>query len=438
MPFDLDRFPYLRGIIRETYQNRVTFKASEIGAHDTNWSKEFELFYNKQPNSKPYVERIFLREDKPRGKTIGFVNLRPISDASHVSETYLTPPESLSEENGVYITCMDEFNEYGHEIECVPYVMPDSIFGMCIHASIWICLKILENQQMIENCLSIPEIQTYATGRPYTDKQGLLFVQATRILRMCRTSAFYVNNKVRPYLSDEQMLMELYAYIESGLPVILGVDTGDLPWWLRTRNEFHSIVAIGYTKEGNETTGFVFHDESAYPYKVLTTDQLLSTWHHKNQTAPNRFTRELLVAVPPQVSLQFTEAYQQFEEMLSELRNREIISERTDGFHFRPMLTTSMDVFFETGRNALFFLALREAHFPRHVWVFHLFDVNDDGRDLEQSEGFYVRDASRETEFRFVYIKETRKAIYQIDEEKIYERGFKRGTTTPKKRRQRL
>jgi len=63
----------------------------------------------------------------------------------------------------------------------------------------------------------------------------------------------------------------IYAYIESGIPVILGVErAGDLPWWDDTINEGHALVRIGHTLSNNgDVTGFIVHDVSKYPYQVL-------------------------------------------------------------------------------------------------------------------------------------------------------------------------
>ncbi len=360
MPIDLSAYPFLSRILDETYHNQIAYSYHEDGAHDANWLREYDLFYNRQPNSTPYVRRI------------SFTDLRPVTDASEVSETYLTPPRQLTPSNGVYLKCLGRHREYGRVVTCTPYIMPDSIFGMCIHGSIWISLKILENAGMIEKALTIPEIQTLARGHPYTDKEGLLFKQAARLLRMCRTHAFYVETQA-PDLDDNAMLMELYSYVESSLPVIIGVDTRKLPWWATSREEgYHSIVAIGHTMSGNDVDGFVFHDESALPYQVLGMDDLLEAWH----SFPDSQVRELLVAVPPQVKLPFTRAYQQFEQMLSILRDREIAEVEADGIRIRPMLVRAWQLMMATPDNRSLVRAFEEMHTDprRYLWAIYMFD----------------------------------------------------------------
>lgn len=419
MPFDLEQYPYLKKILEKTYRGEIVYRDTVDGAHDSNWVKEYELFYSKQPNSTPYVKRLRFKVNEKRGRKAGFVNIRPITDASEVSETFLIPPKSLNPQNGAYIKCSEEYEDYGEKVECTPYIMPETIFGMCIHASIWICLKILEKMDMIERALCVPEIQNLASGNPYADKQGLIFVQAARLLRMCRTSSFYIINKERPYLTDPEMLTELYAYVESCLPVIIGVDIADLEWWETNRHGYHSIVAIGHTMEGNQVNGFIFHDESVLPYQVMKNDALLDAWHKPGHREARNYVREMLVAVPPEVSLPFHETYHQFEQILLTLREKQIISETAESLIIRPMLEHSAMLFFKT-RNRLLYRALRESNFPSYVWVFYVFDADTERKNVEKAKGFFVRDATAGTELRFFYLKDEKRAVYQVQEGKVY------------------
>jgi len=426
LPLDLDQYPYLKRILEKVYRNNVTYKTSVKGAYDANWVKEYELFYNTQLNSTPYVLRVFFKEKK-KGK-IGFVHIRPVTDGSELAETYLSPPEEISEDGEAYLTCLDKYNEYGEKIECVPYIMPETIFGMCIHASIWICLKILERKGVIEKALCIPEIQKLVTGSPFADQQGMLFVQATRLIRMCRASAFYIiNREKQPYLTDNQMLMELYSYVESGFPVIIGVDIADLKWWETSRHGYHSIVAIGHTMKGNKIDGFIFHDESALPYQKLTNDELLNAWHvpPKPQSRRNYKIREMLVAVPPQVSIPFYKVYPQFETIMSVLRKRGITTENMEDIVIRPMLKNTEDFMVEqiTKNRPLVPMLLRalaEANFPDYLWIFYMYDVDADRKDYRNVKGIFLRDASGQTELRFLYLRDEKQAIYQVKKDRVY------------------
>ena len=275
MPIDLSQYPTLNSILEEIYPNELEYKTHQDGAFDSNWIREYELFYSKQNNSAPYVRRIFFKTKEHRGRFAGFVDIRPVTDGSEVCETYLIPPKSLRDDKKAYMKCLSKYSQYGKIISCTPYIMPDCTFGMCMQTSIWICLKILEG--LVEKPLTIPEIQSLAQGSPFADSEGLDFAKTARIFRMSKAMALYKNNCQGVHLKDNQMLNELYAYVESNLPVIVGVDTRDLSWWAGATEPggYHSLVAIGHTMEENKVDGFIVHDESALPYATLKNEALL-------------------------------------------------------------------------------------------------------------------------------------------------------------------
>ncbi|MDR1993488.1 MAG: hypothetical protein LBQ98_08385 [Nitrososphaerota archaeon] len=319
------------------------------------------------------------------------------------------------------VTCMGKYNAYGQEVvECVPFIKPDGIFGMCIHASIWICLKVLENRHIIAKCMgfSIPEIQNLATGCLYNDAQGLKFVQASRLLRMCRTAAVYINNKEANF-TDNKMIKQIYAYVAAKLPVIIGVDTSKLKWWKTGAPSYHTLVVIGYTMTNGTIDGFIVHDESALPYQVMTIDELKNAWYepkeqkdgHENiqkELQRDACTRELLVAVPREVSLPFHEVNNVSKILFSEMYERKIIDHKIDTSKISPMLVRSRSLYVETNIKCLH-SALVEADFPKYVWGIWFKDKNN------QTTGLYVRDATMQTDFMFSYVVEKEMAIYRLD-----------------------
>ncbi|MFH0897653.1 MAG: hypothetical protein V1850_06380 [Candidatus Bathyarchaeota archaeon] len=436
MQIDPNTYPFLSEIVIHVYQNQLEISEIVNGAHDSNWSKEFELFYNRQPKSSPYVKRLFLKKIGTSRRTgkVGYVDIRPITDGSEVSEAYLNPPDNISTSNSVYPKCVDSYNEFGESIRCTPYIMPDTIFGMCIHASVWICLKILERKKMIAQSLTIPEIQELVAGNPYTDKQGLLFVQTARLLRMCRTQAFYIISS-EAGLNDEQMLTELYAYVESGLPVILGVDTAMLPWWIPGNHGYHSIVAIGHTMSNNEIDGFIFHDESRLPYQVLKKTDLINAWNIPYEGENQNYERELLVAVPPEVVLPFFLVFQEFRQFISSLRNRNVFSETLNDLSIQPILMVADDLvhFAFESDNVSFFDALSDAGTfgveKGYFWVIFLFESGSNRTEKKNAKAFFIRDATQKNDFRLICLQREKDIVYQINGKFYRRRGRSRRRT---------
>jgi len=303
---DIAQFGFLNKINRITYSNKLRITGKPVdGAHDCNWAKEHELFYHVRPKSKPFVKRVFLSE----GRTpAGFVHLRPISDHSEVSECYLKPPKGMNSGNRCYVKCMRHYDTYGEAIDCVPFIMPESTCGMCAQGSTWICLKVLENlSKKSVKSRDIPYIQNMGAGRPFADRQGLSFVSIARLFRMCDCNAFYTTNSSDnggEGLSDDAMLDSIYSYVESGLPVVVGVEVADLKWW-ENQSGYHSIVVIGHTMDDKSVDGFIVHDESVAPYLLISMGDFKKAFHHPfdKDDSKKHPIREFVAAVPPQVEL---------------------------------------------------------------------------------------------------------------------------------------
>ncbi|MDR2719922.1 MAG: hypothetical protein LBC03_03860 [Nitrososphaerota archaeon] len=421
---NISKHAFLQKIVTGTYQDEIECVKKVEGACDTNWNHEYDFFYKKQINSKPYVTRcLFSFKGKGKRQKAGFVNIRPISDGSEVAETYLCPPKKLTSPYDAYIKCMGEYNVYGETVKCVPFIMPDCIFGMCAHASIWICLSILENRGLISEVPTIPEIQKLATGQPYNDEQGLLFRQASRLLRLCRISVLYVDNKE---FNDKAMIDQLYAYVESKFPVIIGVDSACLNWWKKdNKSEYHTLVVIGHTMKDNKPNGFIVHDESVLPYQVIENAELMSAWHqpmtremenyHKenpSEEPSNAVVREFLVAVPPEVSLSYYDVSSEYDRVMHKLCDNGKLIDQQDVANFtsRPVLMPIEELWAELQINWLI-STLSDANFPKYVWVIYF---NDKNNSMDKPHGFFVRDATKQTDYFFIYVFKKKEGIYHL------------------------
>jgi len=437
--FDIhEEAPHLDKILEKVYSGSLKLSRIVEGAHDINWTKEHELFYSEQPKSQPFVKRLFFKDGK---KPYGFVHLRPVSDCSKVTETYLIPPKEMNNNKTHYIKCLSGFEEYGEHVECVPFIMPETILGMCAHGSIWICLKILENRKIGKTgSCNIPFIQTLASGRPFADLEGLFFVQIARLLRMCNCNSFYTINKDHN-LSDDNMLFTLYSYVESGLPVIIGVDVKDLKWWNRTESGYHSIVVIGHTMDNGSVNGFIVHDESMYPYQILTNDELLEAFHTTSEM-PDKI-REFVVAVPPEVVLSFEIALKEFYGFCKTLDKLHLIEWENNKIEsIRPMLVSSEEflslIFSEASiKNhednidlLIQIMRLRESR--TYLWV--IFFYQSAIERLEQRNvGFYLRDSTLESDLQLIFLKEEKKILYYLKGQLFDIKYDKKGTPRKKK-----
>ena len=129
LTFDTSGTPYLKMILEDVYSGKARISRVVRGSLDQNWHREWDHFYRKQL-SPPWTTRLRLRCDD---RFLGFCHVRPASDGSRVSETYLAPPPEQTEQNGYYLKCLVQATEYGEEpIDCVPFIMPEGNLGVCI------------------------------------------------------------------------------------------------------------------------------------------------------------------------------------------------------------------------------------------------------------------------------------------------------------------
>ncbi|MCS4541696.1 MAG: hypothetical protein HY929_05170 [Euryarchaeota archaeon] len=404
------------------------------GVLDLNWLEEHKLLYQKIPGAYPYAKRLLLSGQN--GQPWGIVNLRAINPVdpidhrkrhSNISETYLKPPNQMNEGNYNYITCLNTYDAYGQKVKCVPFIMPNPDFGMCAQASVWICLKILEGKSRgAVPSKTIPEIQHLATGYHFSDARGLLFSHIRRLIKMNNCNSFYYNNKLMD-LSDDEMVNIIYAYVESGLPVIIGIDVSRVKWWDNHPTGYHSVVLIGHTIDGDtgKVNGFILHDESKYPYLTITSDELLNAWGHKKDSTNSQVIREAVVGVPPVVQVGYENALK-WRYLLDSLHLGGLI--KTNQFPIRPFLLSYTDVnilfkefeFSNTNFKKLFYQYFSKI--PPKAWMWLLIlHVHEKQRLQNEFEGLILSDATENDNLLFLAVEEKIIIYLSSDDNKYYQ-----------------
>lgn len=280
--FSLDEFnpPELKKIVKsipEKYREKV-IKAIQGFA-------EVEL-----PQS---IERILIYSGKAYN---GFIDVTPLGNIDNV---LLKPPLWMKSPQ-YWVTCKKQFTpekilrpEPNETIECVPFVHVgvESSIGVCAQYSVRLALM-----NLLQRVPTVPELTKWATQKKMQQSQtnGWTAEQMTEV--MCEAirreglTAFRYSNSKCPLCNEplpnitcagcgtemphsflKPTKENIYAYIESGIPVILGVDrAGDLPWWDADIDEGHALVGIGHTlSKMGEVNGFIVHDVSKYPYQIL-------------------------------------------------------------------------------------------------------------------------------------------------------------------------
>ena len=216
---------------------------------------------------------------------LGYVDLTPFMQ---VCDAFLKPPHWMRPPT-YYVTCAKPYipettlrYKRGEidEINCAPYIKVNSVIGVCAQYAMRMALMILSPKAPTVPELISEAINTALSGgverEPdigwHPDEIHHFFeIRGYGVFRYSRSQLRFDN--WGHLVSDMRMvpgIENIYAYVESGLPVIIGVrNTKYLPWW-GDGDEAHALVAIGHTLDGNgRVDGIIVHDESTYPYQIL-------------------------------------------------------------------------------------------------------------------------------------------------------------------------
>jgi len=227
----------------------------------------------------------------------GYVDITPLGQ---VSDVFLKPPLWMKPPH-YYLTCKKQFNpekilrpETKEVIDCVPYIHVESEVGVCAQYAVRVALM-----NLLQKVPTVPELTFWATrkalrgGINRSQRDGWSAEEITEIMSEAIKregfSAFRYSSFKCPQCNEQMPNIKcikcgkevslslkptkenIYAYIESGIPVLLGIErVGDLPWWDENDEGAHALVGIGHTlSEKGMVDGLIVHDVSTYPYMIL-------------------------------------------------------------------------------------------------------------------------------------------------------------------------
>lgn len=225
---------------------------------------------------------------------LGFATIRPLA-SSPVGATILRTPS-----NGDFILCHEEFPVHiagqKFSVRGTPFMQQDNAVGACAQASIWMALRTLRKR--IGNSAFDPaQITNAATrflvsGRTMPGREGLSMLQMAEAVRSSGHVPYLLTFR-EPDLQpppgfSEIVKRRLYTYVESEIPVILGL-------YSPGSSQGHAVVLIGHdwNAAGNGgaqaiqipmaglapitalhavdwVPGFFIHNDNAGPYQNFT------------------------------------------------------------------------------------------------------------------------------------------------------------------------
>jgi len=213
------------------------------------YKQEFEGAYKQQFAELPKTcTRLrFLRPKggkKQKRDYIGFCTLRPRKPAS-VTLAMFPPP--YGKERDSYCLCSARFKTTFNDINdsctvsAFPYIQQDGLYDRCAHVAL-LTMNLYLTEKKLSKKMSISEIVNAAREIPSPGRdfpsEGLAVIQITHVLKkMGMSPLVYAYPPAEGELQFPPQRI-IYHYIESGLPVLVGIPIG---------NTGHALVVIGHT-----------------------------------------------------------------------------------------------------------------------------------------------------------------------------------------------
>ena len=217
----------------------------------TKWSFEVPRlcvrlhFFSQEPPSDDPIGVVDAMADQA-DSYLGFVTLRPIR-VCPIAATILRP---LGKDNSHFINSKDSFdvNLAGQKfvVNGTPFMQQDNAVGACAQASIWMALRTLRRKDW-QSPYSPAQITSAATRynvshRTLPNRRGLNIEQISEALRSSGYAPHVLHIRIPGVSSTPESTQkakrDIYPYIESGLPVMLGL--------FPRGEEGHAVVAIGH------------------------------------------------------------------------------------------------------------------------------------------------------------------------------------------------
>ena len=251
-----------------------------------------------------WSERVRALQETSKRSYCGFCVVRPLPKASiGRSALKMRGPEGAGLES--VITCRADIraNLVGAELDVcgAAFMQQDSRVGACAQIAIWTGARHM-HQRYTYDWLSVADITKFAAPTTADEATSLPagsdFLTSERMIRAVSEMGF------QPLCfkgTNRDIGEQILPYVESGLPVILGLSIPNL-------HIGHAVTVIGrvFSKLKNPTTskpidfvaGFIVHDDQAGPYKVIparpgvTCIKDEDTVERRTATGPLRFNLE--------------------------------------------------------------------------------------------------------------------------------------------------
>ena len=227
----------------------------------------------------------------------GFCVIRPLPTAP-IGRTVLQATVRDRQDMEVAVTCRAQFkaNLLGVDLEVTgtAYLQQDARVGACAQVSIWAGMRHMHARHGY-NWMSVADITRFATPTTADEATSLPagsdFLTSERMLRAISEAGY------QPLCFHRNIASAILPYVESGIPVILGLQ-------LET-DVGHAVTVIGRVFAAQErptdtaidyVSAYIVHDDQGGPYMLLPTEDPATTPHPFDDDTIKRATSSGLLS----------------------------------------------------------------------------------------------------------------------------------------------
>lgn len=222
---------------------------------DPDFMAEFTAYYSRQfAQVRRHCSRLhffteaakgrealdFLDDGSAQKSYLGFVTLRPVS-RTPIGATIFN--QVLA---GDFVKSLDSFPVHIGGVEFTvrgtPFMQQDNAVGACAQASIWMALRTMRKREG-DRAHDPAQITDAATkyvigGRKLPNREGLHQFQMTEAIRAAGYSPHVLAFSGTDDADDDHRIEKIHPYVESEIPVIAILDTGN--------QIAHAVVIVGH------------------------------------------------------------------------------------------------------------------------------------------------------------------------------------------------
>jgi hypothetical protein len=258
--------PPLKRILLATEAYGCKTIIKETQAEDEEYISEYDIFYKTVFNSKPPTEVVRLHFfedllnnvdqqtiDKAKNSYLGYCTLRPLHSRK-VCDAFMDKRMIIDEDSRfVYLVCsMDKtikLNNVELKISGFPYMQQDGRIAACAQTTVRIISQYMSWKNKGTEALTAPQVTEKVKDIPFPLSQPLRNIPTPGLnVSQIRAALGYLNCDPIIYdytfVKKEALQIErpeqiIYRYLESGLPIIIGIDLEG--------GQGHAIVVVGHT-----------------------------------------------------------------------------------------------------------------------------------------------------------------------------------------------